>query len=97
MRPKLIMLRVFANHAHQGQRFSRLVLPPDCHGLGIIRNNQLLTMAEDPLIQVGDRLLAVAVNGAWEVELQARLNETDALHCLSTLTPDIYSRPRYYG
>lgn len=80
MKPKITMIRVYANNAHQGQPFSSLSLPPGCHGLSIIRENQLLTLSDHPVIQEGDWLIAVAVNGAWGVELDVILKQPQANH-----------------
>ncbi|MCU0546297.1 MAG: potassium transporter TrkA [Oscillatoriaceae cyanobacterium Prado104] len=74
--PKLIQIPIQFNSSYCGMALNAIQLPPNCHCLGLTRENRLILCGDRPTICCGDTILAVALNGSIALELEAILKKT---------------------
>ena len=76
MKPTSSIHQVYFNSAYLGVHLQDVELPEQCYLLGLIRSNQVLTLADNPKVEEEDWLVAVALNDALMPELDLTLHQS---------------------
>lgn len=82
MKPSSSIHQVYFNSVFLGARLSEVELPNQCFLLGLVRGNQVYSLADAPEILAEDWLVAVALNESVVPEFdlclkQAKLSRID--------------------
>ncbi|MGL5061102.1 MAG: TrkA C-terminal domain-containing protein [Microcoleus sp.] len=85
--PKLIQVAIEFNSIYCGINLNAIRLPDSCHCLGLNRGNRLILASDRPTICCGDTVLAVALNSAFAIELEALLKKTHSILWTSFRSP----------
>lgn len=78
MKPSTSVHQVYINNAYLGSRLSDIEVPEQCYLLGLVRDNQVFTLADNPILLEQDWLIAVALNESLMPELDLCLRGTQA-------------------
>ncbi|MBD2428906.1 hypothetical protein [Phormidium sp. FACHB-1136] len=80
MKAKLITCTVYFHSAHLGQPLGSICLPDSCHFLGLVRAEQLIHFQQNPVVEDGDCLIAIALNPAISPHLGNCLQLRQKVH-----------------
>ncbi|MEA5451104.1 TrkA C-terminal domain-containing protein [Leptolyngbya sp. CCNP1308] len=75
MKPSSSIHQVYFNSAFLGAKLSEVTLPERCFLLGLVRENQVYSLADNPEILEKDWLVAVALDEALMPELDLCLRQ----------------------
>ncbi len=64
MKAKLLTCTVYFHSVHLGKPLRSIQLPDSCHFLGLVRAEKLIYLQQNPVIEEGDCLIAIALNPA---------------------------------
>ena len=78
-KPQVVSIRVSLNSCYCGVRLRDIVLSEECRILGLVRENNLIFLNENPQVKCDDVLLAVAINPMYAPELQVLLKRLKPL------------------
>ncbi|MDV2993384.1 MAG: hypothetical protein N4J56_003038 [Chroococcidiopsis sp. SAG 2025] len=74
--PNLVGVTIQENSSYCGVILSRVQLPENCVTVGLVRKKQLVLAGNEPTIQYGDYILALALNPAIVPTLKMILRKT---------------------
>ncbi|MEB3358998.1 MAG: hypothetical protein VKK04_19895 [Synechococcales bacterium] len=78
MKPSIATHQIYFNSAYLGSQLSSLQLPEQCYLLGLVREDRVYTLADNPEIAEQDWLIAVALSESLLPELELYLKQTKA-------------------
>jgi Trk K+ transport system NAD-binding subunit len=64
MKAKILTCTIYFHSVHLGKPLEAIEMPNDCHFLGIVRAGRLVHAHENPILQDGDSLIAIAMNSS---------------------------------
>ncbi len=70
MEAKLLTCTVHFHSVHLGKPLESIQLPDGCQFLGLVRADKLVRLQQNPVIQDGDCLIAIALNSARSSSLE---------------------------
>lgn len=70
MKAKILTCTIYFHSSHLGKPIDSIQLPQDCYFLGIVRASRLIHTHENPTVQEGDALIAIAMNPALSPSLE---------------------------
>lgn len=79
--PNLFGVEIQPNSIYCGIDLNKIPLPQGCAILGILRNKQIIAIAEEPVIYVGDYILAMAMHPMMTPALKVTLKQTHRVYC----------------
>ncbi|MGG6298341.1 TrkA C-terminal domain-containing protein [Leptolyngbya sp. AN02str] len=74
--PGLVSVNILTNSCHCGIALSQIVVPENCTVLGVLRGDQIILFNDDPIVQFGDYVLALALHPALLPALKVALKKT---------------------
>lgn len=78
--PNLVGVTIQENSVYCGLDLSRIQLPENCVVVGLMRKEYLILAGNEPTIQYGDYLLALALNPALVPALKMLLRKTHPVY-----------------
>ena len=70
MKAKLLTCTVYFHSVHLGKSLESIQLPDSCHFLGLVRADKLIHLQQNPVIEDGDCLIAIALNPSISPQLE---------------------------
>lgn len=62
MKAKITTCTIYFHSVHLGKPLGAIEMPESCHFLGLIRSERLVLAHENPIVQDGDSLIAIAMD-----------------------------------
>jgi Trk K+ transport system NAD-binding subunit len=62
MKAKILTCTIYFHSVHLGKPLEAIEMPEDCYFLGVVRADKLIYAHENPIIQDGDSLIAIAMD-----------------------------------
>ena len=78
--PNLFWVQLQPNSIYCGIHLNKIQLPQRCAILGILRNEQVIPVADNPAIYVKDYILAMAMHPMMAPALQVTLKQTHPVY-----------------
>lgn len=74
--PSLFGVIIEFNSIYCGEHLANIQIPEKCVVLGCLRNEEVIPIRENPLIKIGDHILAMALHPMMVPELKFVLKKT---------------------
>lgn len=78
--PNVFSVLMQPNSIHCGIYLTEIQLPEKCAVLGILRENQVILVEDNPTIYAGDYILAMAINPMMTPALKVILKKTHSIY-----------------
>ncbi|KAB8318383.1 potassium transporter TrkA [Tolypothrix campylonemoides VB511288] len=78
--PNLFSVLIQSNSIHCGIYLNEIQLPEKCTVLGILRENQVISIEDNPTIYAFDYILAMAINPMMTPALKVILKKTHSVY-----------------
>lgn len=79
IQPALLGITIQFNSSYCGLQLSAIKIPERCALLGLVRQEQIIPMSENPTIVVGDFILAIALHPMFAPALKVALRQAHSM------------------
>ncbi|MDZ8107165.1 MAG: TrkA C-terminal domain-containing protein [Nostoc sp. DedQUE12a] len=80
LEPSLFGVLIQANNIYCGIDLTEIKLPDECAFLGILRDSQVISATDNPIICAGDYILAIAIHPMMVPALKVTLKKIHSLY-----------------